>query len=169
MSSHEYNTRTKKGDFRKALENLEQNITISINSVNTELKEEINNLKNVIIKRLQDENVILRDRCRKLEQELVEFECSANNLEQYGKRNNIIISGIPDSVDNSQLEESVTEILTDINIDVASNDIEACHKLVRRILELAALKLLFILLTGNMLSKLYIIKRNFSRSKKIHI
>ena len=129
MSSHEYNTRTKKGDFRKALENLEQNITISINSVNTELKEEINNLKNVIIKRLQDENVILRDRCRKLEQELVEFECSANNLEQYGKRNNIIICGIPDSVDNSQLEESVTEILTDINIDVASNDIEACHKI----------------------------------------
>ena len=169
MSSHEYNTRTKKGDFRKALENFEQNITISINSVNTELKEEINNLKNVIIKRLQDENVILRDRCRKLEQELVEFECSANNLEQYGKRNNIIISGIPDSVDNSQLEESVTEILTDINIDVASNDIEACHKLVRRILELAALKLLFILLTGNMLSKLYIIKRNLPRSKKIHI
>ena len=129
MSSHEYNTRTKKGDFRKALENLEQNITISINSVNTELKEEINNLKNVIIKRLQDENVILRDRCRKLEQELVEFECSANNLEQYGKRNNIIISGIPDSVDNSELEESVTEILTDINIGVASNDIEACHKI----------------------------------------
>ena len=66
MSSHEYNTRTKNGDFQKAHANLEQNITNSINSVKTELKEEINNLKDVIIKRLQDENVVLRDRCSKL-------------------------------------------------------------------------------------------------------
>ena len=50
MSSHEYNARTKKGDFQKALANLEENITNSINSVKTELKEEINNLKDVIIK-----------------------------------------------------------------------------------------------------------------------
>ena len=129
MSSHEYNTRTKKGDFQEALANLEQNITNSINSVKTELKEEINNLKDVIIKQLQDEHVILRDRCHKLEQKLVEFECSTNNLEQYGSRNNIIISGIPDSIDNNQLEESVTGVLTDININVASNYIDACHRI----------------------------------------
>ena len=67
MSLHEYNTRTKKGNFQKALANLEQNITNSINSVKTKLKEEINSLKDVIIKRLQGENVILRDRCSKLE------------------------------------------------------------------------------------------------------
>ena len=63
MSSHEYNTRTKNGDFQETLANLEQNITNSINSI----KEEINNPKDVIIKRLQDENVILRNRCSKLE------------------------------------------------------------------------------------------------------
>ena len=61
-----YNTRTKKGDFQEALANLEQNITNSINSVKTELKEAINNPKDIIIKRLQDENVILRYRCRSL-------------------------------------------------------------------------------------------------------
>ena len=38
--------------------------------------------------------------------------------------------------------------------------------LVRRVLELAALKPLFVLLTGNMLSKLCIIKRNFPKSEK---
>ena len=54
----------------------------SFNSVKTELEDEINNLKDVIIKRLQYENVILRDRCSKLEQKLVEFEYSTNNLEQ---------------------------------------------------------------------------------------
>ena len=71
----------------------------------------------------------MRDTCRKLEQKLVEFEFSTNNLEQYGRRNNVIISDIPDSVDNNQLEGPVTEILTDININVASNDIEACHRI----------------------------------------
>ena len=91
-------------------------------------------MKDVIIKRLQDENVILRDRCSKLEQKFVELECSTNYLEQYGKKNNIIISDIPCSVDVNQLEESVTEILTDINVNVASNDIEAFHRLVRRML-----------------------------------
>ena len=86
-------------------------------------------MKDVIIKRLHGENVILRDRCSKLEQKLVEFEYSTNNLGQYGRRNNIIISSIPDSVDVNQLEESVTEILTDINVNVASNDIEDCHRI----------------------------------------
>ena len=51
-----------KSDFQETLANLEQNVT---NSVKTELKEEINNLKGVIIKQLQDENIILRDRCSK--------------------------------------------------------------------------------------------------------
>ena len=37
MSLHEYNTRTKKGNFQKALANLEQNITNSINSIKTKL------------------------------------------------------------------------------------------------------------------------------------
>ena len=81
MSLHQYNTATKKGDIQEALTGLEQNVTNSINSVKTELNEEINNLKDVIIKRLQDENIILKDRCNKLEQKLVEFEYSnLNNM-----------------------------------------------------------------------------------------
>ena len=47
-----------------------------ISSVKTDLKDEINNLKEVIIKRLQDENATLKDRCSKLEQRLIEFETS---------------------------------------------------------------------------------------------
>ena len=78
---------------------------------------------------MQDENATLRERCSKLEQRLVAFESSTNNLEQYGRRNNIVISGIPDSVDINHLEESVTEILSDIDLKVTSNDIEACHKI----------------------------------------
>ena len=140
---HQYNTRTCKGDFQDALASFEQSITNSINSVKEEvssiksdislvkadLKDEINNLKDVIIKRLQDENEALRNRCCKLEQRIIEFESSTNNLEQYGRRNNIVISGIPDSVDTNTLEDSVTEILSDIGVNVTSSDIEACHRI----------------------------------------
>ena len=134
MMTHQYNTRTNKVDFQDALASMEQNITNSINSiktdssVKTDLKDAINNLKDVIIKRLQDENAILRDCCSKLEQRLVAFESSTNNLEQYGRRNNIVISGIPDSVDINHLEESA-EILSHIDVKVTSNDIEACHRI----------------------------------------
>ena len=69
---------------------------------------------------MQDENATLRERCRKLEQRLVAFKSSTNNLEQYGRRNNIVIN---------HLEESVSEILSDIDVKVTSNDIDACHRI----------------------------------------
>ena len=170
MSPHEYNTRTKKDGFQEALVNLEQNITNFINSVKTEPKEEINNLKAVIIKRLQDKNVILRDRCSKLEQKLVEFEYSTNNLKQYGRRNNIIISGIPDSVDNNQLEDSVTEILTDINVNVESNDIEACHRIGKKDSRIGSTKTIIRFVNRKHTKQALYNKKKLSPvKKKIHI
>ena len=78
---------------------------------------------------MQDENATLRERGSKLEQKLVVSESSTNNLEQYGRRNNMGISGILDSVDINHSEESVAEILSDIDVKVTSNDIEACHRI----------------------------------------
>ena len=89
---------------------------------------------------MQNENATLRERCSKLELGVVVFEYSTNNLEQNGRRNNIFISGISDSVDINHLEESVTEILSDIDVKVTSDDIEACQELIRKIIELIAQK-----------------------------
>ena len=50
-------------------------------------------------------------------------------LEQYGRRNNIEVSGIPDSVEDNCLEEKNISLFTSIGIDVKSSDIEACHKI----------------------------------------
>ena len=68
----------KKMIFRKLLQ-IQHKTSLNINSdsAKTELKEEINDLKDVIMKRLPNENVILRVKCSKLEQKLVEFECSS--------------------------------------------------------------------------------------------
>ena len=112
----------------------------------------------------------MRDRCSKLEQKLVEFECSTNNLKQYGRRNNIIISGIPDSVDNNQLEDSVTEILTDINVNVESNDIEACHRIGKKDSRIGSTKTIIRFVNKKHTKQaLYNKKKNFLKSKKIHI
>ena len=64
----------------------------------------------------------LRERLYKLEK-----KCAAND--QYSRRNNIEISGIPDSVPNNLLEGKVIEILNYLNINLKFWDIEACHRL----------------------------------------
>ena len=50
-----------------------------------------------------------------------------NQVEQYGRRNNIVISGIPDDVADDDLEDVVTSIMKDVDVIVKNGDIEACH------------------------------------------
>ena len=66
--SHEYNTRCKKQDDvpSEALNTFESNITKCLN----ELKDEVINLKNIIMKNLQEENRSLKKKVEMLEKEL---------------------------------------------------------------------------------------------------
>ena len=109
----------------------------------------------------------MRERCSKLEQKLVEFECSTNNVEQYARKNNIIISGIPDSVDNNQLEESVTEIVTDINVNMASNNIEACHRICKKDSRISSTKTI-VHFVNRKHTKQALYNKKFTKSKKKH-
>ena len=133
-----------------------------------DFKIEINSLKVVIIKSLQDENATLRERCSKLEQRPVVFESSTNDLEQYGRRNDIVISGIPDSADINHLEESVTEMLSDTDVKVTSNGIEACHRIGKKS-RINRQKPRFNLLIESMLRKLFLTKIKYLKIiKTIH-
>ena len=113
--THEYNTRSKMVDTvaitQEDVTRLQQNIIDSlkdeISNGNSRLKDEISNLKDTVIKRLQEENQILRQKCNKLEVKIVKLETEQNSLAQYGRRNNIVISGIPDSIDDSNLENTI--------------------------------------------------------------
>ena len=166
MSLHEYSTRTTKNEFQDALASLEVNLNSSIKSIKSDLKDEINNLKDVIIKRLQDENVILRNRCSNLEQKLIEFETFTNKLEQYDRRNNIVISGIPDSVNTEDMEESVTEILSDIDVNVTTNDIEACHRVGKRDNKIGSTKTIVCFVNRKNGKQALYNKKNFPKSRK---
>ena len=116
--SHDYNTRTKKESVvsGECLQTLEANIVNNINS----LKDEIISLKDTVIKRLLEENERLRDKCQQWENRVVLIELSHDALEQYGRRNILVISGIPDSVQDSDLESTVTSILSDTDVNVES-------------------------------------------------
>ena len=125
MSIHDHNTRSKKHlSFEDAMEKMESNILEQISSLKVDvrsMKDEFLNMKDVIFKRLQDENALLRSRCSKLEDKVVSLESSVNQVEQYGRRNNIVISGIPDDVADDDLE--------DVDVIVQNGDIQACHRI----------------------------------------
>ena len=130
---HDHNTRSKKHlSFEDAMEKMESNILEQISSLKVDvrsMKDEFLNMKDVIFKRLQDENALLRSRCSKLEDKVVSLESSVNQVEQYGRRNNIVISGIPDDVADDHLEDAVTSIMEDIDVIVQNDDTEACHRI----------------------------------------
>ena len=72
-----------------------------------DLRDEIVNMKNIIIKKLQDQNAQLKETIANLQHKVIILETATNSVEQYDRRNNIEINGIPDNVEDKNLEHSV--------------------------------------------------------------
>ena len=125
--THECNTWTKKDAVvsNEALAKLKENITSTIKC----LKEQIINLREIIIKTLQEENKKLREQYSKLENGVISNESSVNALEQYGRRTNIVVSRIPGHVSERELEETVISVLSNVKVNVSSNEAEWCHRI----------------------------------------
>ena len=86
-------------------------------------------MKNVIIKKLQDENAQLKETIANLQHKVIVLETAANSVEQYDRRNNIEITGIPDDIEDKNLEHSVIEIFKAADIQISHNDVEDCHRI----------------------------------------
>ena len=126
MPQHEYNTRTKEtASYSDELSKLKAELFERFDSVTAE----ISNLKDVIIENLRDENMRLRNRIELLENKAIIAETVNNNIEQYGRRNNIEITGIPDSVSKENFEKTVIEVCNKLNMEITEKDIEACHRI----------------------------------------
>ena len=106
------------------MKSMEDNTVNRINS----LKDKIINLKEIVLRKLQDENEKLRRRCERLEKRYSQCESDHNALTQYGRRNNVVLSGTPGLVSEDVLEESVILVLADIDVSVESQDIKGCHR-----------------------------------------
>ena len=80
VMTHKCNTWTKKEEVvsNEALAKVEENIS-TINC----LKEEIINLQDIVVKRLQEENKKLQEKCSELVNDVISSDSSVNALEQY--------------------------------------------------------------------------------------
>ena len=129
MMTHNYNTREKKhgnasnDDDPLTNTKLEENIN-HINTSVSSLRDEFLNLKGIIIKRQQDENTCLYSKHESLEDKVTPLEENLNSLDQHGRRNNIVLSDIPECVTDNVLEATVVSILADIDADVDLNALE---------------------------------------------
>ena len=73
----------------------------------------------------------LKYRLHSVEVKLYEAEVRINKFEQYTRRENLEISGIPDNINQDQLENTVLRILESIGVQTDSYHISACHRLSR--------------------------------------
>ena len=64
-----------------------------------------------------------------LEKRVTELEKSQAKAEQYSRRNNVEISGIPREILDNNLEDKVIDIYKDAGIEIGHMDIEGCHRL----------------------------------------
>ena len=86
---------------------------------------------------ISTENETLKDRVTSLEDEkdelsdnLISIEQELNRLNQYGRRENIELSGIPTNISQDRLENVVIDILRYIGLeDLESYDIAGCHRI----------------------------------------
>ena len=85
-------------------------------------------MKDIVIKRLQDENEKLQAKFSTLENKVVTLEQNLSLFGQYGRRNNLILSSITENIPDNQLENTVTSILSDIGVNIQSEKIEASHR-----------------------------------------
>ena len=126
LMSHPYQTRSQTFDgssdtsgttFSFATSENITNLETKLLSRFDELTKELLNVKDVIIKNLQAENERLRGKVCSLESKITFLAIKQNKLEQYGRRKNIEVSGIPDSVEDNCLEEKIISVFTSVGID----------------------------------------------------
>ena len=100
-------------------------------NINDTLIESLMSVKGLIIEALKAENLKLKFRVDSLEEKITELDISRNKLDQYTRRNNIEILGIPATVSDDHLEHKVLNICKSMNLTVENSDIEGCHRIAK--------------------------------------
>ena len=108
----------------------------TLSEKNSKISKDVEQLKDVIIKNLVESNKkmqktieTLQKKVEKLEHREKTTKIYIEKQNQYGRRNNIEISGIKNEVADEELEDKVIEILDKIDVKVTKEDFEACHRL----------------------------------------
>ena len=125
----DYNTRSKEATIvTDTLSKIKSTLMTFI----SKLKDEIINLKEIIIKEFKDDKALLASRVVKLEDKIKNLEIKNNNLNQYNCKNNVEVSGIPEVVSGTNLENTEVIIFNVIDVKISNSDIEAVIVLASR-------------------------------------
>ena len=96
----------------------------------TDIKNDINEVRNVILNNLVLENRRLRGRLSLLETRIISNERASNIAAQHSRKVNLEIDGIPDTVNQENLKKTVIGIFSLAGVDNQhENDIEVIHRL----------------------------------------
>lgn len=96
-----------------------ENLRLDFNNKYEEMKRLILE-KNSEIKNLSDENTLLKG-------EIVNLSSRLDNLEQYSRRNNLEIHGVPE-VEQENLLKTINEIGNVLDCPVSSDDVDTLHR-----------------------------------------
>ena len=64
-----------------------------------------------------------------MQNRILNLEKQLSKNEQYGRRNNVEISGISSQIPDQSLEERLVKVCKDLDINISPKDIEGCHRL----------------------------------------
>ena len=109
-----------------------QDSLVKQTSENAAIKNDIQNILNQITY-LNNNNKKLNTEIDNLNDELYYMDCKVIENNQYARRESVIISGIPDNIEQRHLEENVLIILRSIGLSsISSYHISACHRLAKK-------------------------------------
>ena len=101
----------------------------------THIKELTDTVNQLLSKneRLNSDLAIQKTVFGNLEKKVKSLEIQISKGEQYNRRNCVEFSGIPDTINDNSLEDTIIEACKEVNINVSETNKEACHRLpVRR-------------------------------------
>ena len=102
------------------------------NDLGKEILESIQAVKDTVIQNLLEENEKLRDRVSSLEDRMTALEQGHHETAQYHRQQNLLITGIPEEVQQGkQLEGVVLSIMDRCNDNIKhkSHHLQGCHRL----------------------------------------
>ena len=81
-------------------------------------------------KKVEELEKVVVELKEKLNEKIFDLDCRIVECEQYSRRENLVITGIPESVDDiHKLESTVIATLEKLGIYIDLKDISACHRL----------------------------------------
>ena len=118
-------------EYEAKIELLHENL-IKEKTENDSISNDLQNLKNEL-NNIRIDNKKMNFEIDNLNEEIYQMDCKIIENNQYARRESLIITGIPDNINQNQLEDSVLHILRSIGLpSISSYNITACHRLMKK-------------------------------------